>query len=271
MHCNEFRDALSATVESRLRQHLACPDLWNQLEQHAQECRNGGCRQLWEDELLLAAALPQWRAEVPPASLIERVMGELRRETAASVHVEPDQTDGQWSVTSSGRAAAGKAVTVSSSGTRPARTWLAFTASVAALLLFVVLLRTGRQSRVDPMAQTARTAPQARVRNTHPAFDPDGPAAASEVIRTLAAVPQTATDFVSSTMVWLSPSDAPEGTEMDPPGRGDGGGGGGWSEQLEPWRRELGTAFDAFLQSLSAPPETSGRDICHCREGAATA
>ena len=254
MNCNEFRTGLSAIVESR----EPCPDKWHRLREHAHLCRQTDCQQLWADEALLATVVPVWRSDVPPVSLAARVLSELRQAPGVDI-----QTQTPADVPTLAQRDMNSHPTIrrpSLASDRPARLWLALATSAASLLLIVSLFGTGGE-RPPVESVTAPSAQNLLVQQDDTPPETEGAAAVSKVVRTYAGVPQTATEFVTDTMVLFLPTDLSELNESDPHGAQPPSRPAVWrgrlGEQLEPWGRELGTAFDAIWEAVSDPPESS--------------
>ncbi|MGD9857948.1 MAG: hypothetical protein AB7U20_23635 [Planctomycetaceae bacterium] len=252
MNCHEFRTQLSSVVESRETNS----DERQRLHKHSQQCTDAECRRLWADDELLAAILPGWRRAVPQVSLSGRVVAELRKSSPSDGPSRGDIKPVRLEVQPSAFHSA-----TCRTRDRSARKWLACAAAVAALLLLVSLFRTGGHSPTEPLAGSTSPQNALVVQSDEQWLETEGPAAVSEVIRTYAAVPQTATEFVTGTMVLFLPADRSEPSDPATSRRA------GWtarlSEQIEPWGRDLGIVLDAFLDSVADPP-----DSCRHESGA---
>ncbi|MFV0442317.1 MAG: hypothetical protein ACK5Q5_01965 [Planctomycetaceae bacterium] len=121
MTCHEFRSRLEHAIETRDAAALS------ELAEHGIGCAAPDCQSLWQDELLLADAIPAWRAQcvLPETSLVRRTLANLSSPATAVGAVSP------------------KAL-------QPRQSWLPITA--AAAILLVVGLSLQRSDDAQPVA-----------------------------------------------------------------------------------------------------------------------
>lgn len=248
MNCSEFRTRLTNAVESRRLD----PEEGSRLARHARQCSRSECRRAWADEVLIAEILPDWLDAVPSVCLADRVTAELRRRVQAV-------SDGPLFVET--RRSADRLAAASAKhrrGAVSARRWAILAATAACLLLLMALVGTGNRTARETGTQIVDSPAVAPTPSGSDRLDVEGPAAVSELIRTYASVPESAGEFVSATLVLFSPTEGPQ------TGTSERRASGGWSdrlsERLEPWGRDLGALFDAFVESVSTQPDSCLRE-----------
>ncbi|MEZ6145910.1 MAG: hypothetical protein R3B91_10950 [Planctomycetaceae bacterium] len=260
MNCLEFRKELIALVE----EHTLREDLQSALSEHGEQCGDPVCRKVWADFELLAAVVPVWQASLPQVSLENQVVKRLRQEIvdldstpAAGFKEDDDRQPVQQSapvLTAKSTLTSDLASRLKDSEIQKSRSSLmAVLATVVCVTLIVPFLQLRRSPPAEIASRKLPTNATSVAVTEQLPLSPKRPVPG--VVHGYARVPQSATEFVTDTMVMFIPADLsdPEDEEPSRPAQ--------WrsrlGEQLAPVGNELGSAVDAFLDAVSKSPMRS--------------
>lgn len=263
MNCREFQQQLEEAVESQgpTANEVAA------FTRHLQECTNATCTAQWRQTRLLDAAIGQWRDCVPTADLSDRVLNELcqtdmqqmgRRPAETGLPQQAPESDLRPPLQATYGLVREPSATVGPSTRKEAggpSLWITLGTVAAGLLLMLSLLTVNQPGQPATGEMAADGGPEVETpvvaivdddANDVSPVPEDGVDRQSRRMfgGAYAAMPLSATEFVTDAVVLVVPADLSDPDEE--PSRADV-----WADRIgkrwEPIGRELSSAFEALI------------------------
>jgi hypothetical protein len=239
MNCSEFQQRLEQSVEG----HGPTPGEQAALAEHLASCPAQECGRLWAEAALLTGAVRCWRDEVPDIDLSDRVLDGLR-----------EAVDVERALQSAPPLEARYALVRQPAPPRPAESpggWWISLATLAAALLLVLSVLTLRGPGTPELASSGAVPEQDDIAADSLALQDQPPTPILEsrgrLAGTYAAMPLSATQFLTDAVVLVIPADLSDPEEE--PASTDF-----WADRLgkhwAPIGRELNRSLEVLIDVL---------------------